>query len=116
LNENAKMLGWSNVLPEMNHNEILGWSRKHENIAVVFFRNDDDYGRISKRIDLTKEVVLQYAGSVIEIYSKGNSLIERVFYSIHMGDWISLILAEMEKVDPNEIRMIENFKASLAGS
>lgn len=116
LNENAKMLGWSNVLPEMNHNEILGWSKKHENIAVIFFRNDDDYNRISKRIDLTKEVVLQYAGNVIEIYSKGNSLIERIFYSIHMGDWISLILAEMEKVDPDEIRMIENFKASLAGS
>jgi len=116
LNENAKMLCWHNTIPEMNHNEILGWSQKAEELAVVFLRNDSDYSRVAKRIDLTKEVVLKYANKTIEINSKGNSLIEKAIYHINIGDWISVFLAEMKKVDPDEIKTIDYLKSSLAES
>lgn len=116
LNENAKMLAWHNMIPEMNHNEILGWSEKRDDLAVIFFRNDTDYSRIQKRVELTREVVLKYASRVVEIDSKGASMIERAIYQVHMGDWISFFLAEMRKVDPNEIQTIEYLKSALAKS
>lgn len=116
LNENAKVLAWHNIIPEMNHNEILGWSEKRDDLAVVFFRNASDYGRIEKRIEFTKNIVLGHAGRVVEVRSKGASMIEEALYHIHMSDWISVILSEMRKVNPDEIRTIENLKSALAAS
>lgn len=113
LNENSKILAWHNTIPEMNHNELVGWREKHEDLAVVFFRNSTDYGRIVKRIDLTKEIVLKYASKVIEINSKGTSPIERAMYHINIGDFISAYLAEIQNIDPNEIQVIEYLKSSL---
>ena len=34
INENSKMLCWHHVIPEMNHNEILGWAEKKDGLAV----------------------------------------------------------------------------------
>lgn len=116
LNENAKMLAWHNTIPEMNHNELVGWTKKEENIAVVFFRNQNDYSRIAKRIELTKEVVEKYAANVIEIYSKGDSIIERTLYHIHISDWISTYLAEDEHINADKIEVIEYLKSSLGQS
>lgn len=115
LNENSKVLAWHNTIPEMNHNELVGWIEKRDDLAVVFFRNNTDYARVSKRIDLTKEIVLKYASKVVEIYSKGNSPIERAMYHVNVGDFISSYLAEMRNIDPNEIQVIEYLKSSLGG-
>ncbi|MEK7588243.1 MAG: bifunctional phosphoglucose/phosphomannose isomerase [Patescibacteria group bacterium] len=114
LNENAKMLCWYGVVPEMNHNELVGWAGGNEHIAVIIFRNQSDYLRISKRIDISKEVISKYTPNITEIYSKGNSLIERALYHIHLGDFISLYLANMKEVDVTDIKVIEYLKASLA--
>nr|MBA3704722.1 SIS domain-containing protein [Bacteroidota bacterium] len=35
LNENAKILCWHHIIPEMNHNELVGWTEKNDNLAVV---------------------------------------------------------------------------------
>ncbi len=114
LNENAKMLAWHGVIPEMNHNELVGWSEEHNNMAVLFFRDDVEYVRTAKRIDITKEVVSKHTQNIKEVYSKGESTIERALYLIHLGDWISVFLAEMRNVDPNSIEVINYLKSSLA--
>ena len=51
LNENSKMLCWHHALPEMNHNELVGWAGGNDNLAVVFFRNENDYYRTQKRME-----------------------------------------------------------------
>jgi glucose/mannose-6-phosphate isomerase len=96
LNENAKMLAWHNVIPEMNHNELVGWTKKDNNLAVVIFRNDSDYSRVKHRMDFSRKLILNYTPQVIEIHSKGKSLIEKAMYQIHVADWISAILAEIK--------------------
>jgi glucose/mannose-6-phosphate isomerase len=45
LNENSKMLAWHGVLPEMNHNELVGWAGGRNDLAVVILRNKTDYER-----------------------------------------------------------------------
>ncbi len=116
INENSKMLCWHHVVPEMNHNELVGWRAKNDNIAVVFIRNNDDFPRNQERMEFTKEVVKQYASDIIEIYSKGDSDIVRSIYLIHLTDWVSSYLAELNGVDAVEIDVINKLKNNLSNS
>ena len=50
------------------------------------------------------------------MYAKGDSVIERSYYLIHVGDWISVILAEMNGVDAIEVDVIDYLKGELAKS
>ena len=114
INENAKMLCWHHVIPEMNHNELVGWTTKNEDLAVVIFRNEDDYFRTQKRMEVNKTVFSNYTSTIIEIYSKGNSRLEKALYLIHLGDWVSLLLAEKKGIDVTEVNVITHLKNELA--
>ncbi len=113
INENSKRLGWYNIIPEMNHNELVGWAKDYPMLAVIFLRNSDEYFKNSKRIELNAEVIKKYASSVSEIYSKGDTQLERVLYLIHLTDWISFYLAEKNQVDITEVNVITALKNEL---
>lgn len=114
LNENAKVLCWHHVLPEMNHNELVGWAGGKDEYAVILFRNDSDYSRTQKRMEISKEVIEKYTNTHFEVWSKGNNAIEKSFYLIALGDWISIFLAEELSVDPIEIKVINHLKGELS--
>ncbi len=114
LNENSKMLGWHNVVPEMNHNELLGWRTNVDDLAVVYFRNKCDYDRNQIRMDINKKVISKFTSNISEIWSKGDSLIENSLYHISVGDWTSWYLSEMNNVDAIEIDVIDFLKGELA--
>lgn len=114
INENAKMLCWHHVLPEMNHNELVGWRDAQPRIAAVWLRHRDDHPRTAVRTDIVKEIVEHFAGASIEVYSKGKTPVERRLYLAHLGDWVSFYLAQQRQVDPVEIRVIDYLKAELA--
>ncbi|HNC65206.1 MAG TPA: bifunctional phosphoglucose/phosphomannose isomerase, partial [Chitinophagales bacterium] len=114
INENSKMLCWHHVIPEMNHNELVGWREKNENIAVVFLKNAQDYERNQERMEFVKTVVSQYASTTIEIESKGEKDIERVLFLIHLTDWVSCYLADLKGVDAIEVDVISQLKNKLA--
>jgi glucose/mannose-6-phosphate isomerase len=113
INENAKMLCWHHVIPEMNHNELVGWRQPYPKMSVVYLRNKDDYARNQLRIDINKEIIGNYAGAVIDVFSKGTSLIERALYLVHLTDWVSAYLADLRGVDPVEIKVIDYLKSEL---
>ncbi len=114
INENSKMLCWHHVIPEMNHNELLGWRTNVNGLAVVYFRNKIDYGRNQIRIDINKAVISKFTKNITEIWSKGGSLIENSLYHINVGDWVSWYLSEMNNVDAIEIDVINFLKSELA--
>ena len=114
INENSKMLCWHNVIPEMNHNELLGWRTNVDDLAVVYFRNKCDYDRNQIRMDINKKVISKFTSNITEIWSKGNSLIENSLYHINLGDWVSWYLSEMNNVDAIEIDVINFLKGELA--
>jgi glucose/mannose-6-phosphate isomerase len=114
INENSKMLCWHHVVPEMNHNELLGWRKNVNDLAVVYFRNKSDYERNQIRMDINKNVISKYTENITEIWSKGNSLIENSLYHIHLGDWASWYLSEMNNVDAIEIDIINFLKGELS--
>lgn len=114
INENSKMLCWHNVIPEMNHNELVGWRWNHPFVASVFIRDRDEYSRIQARMELTKEVVGHYAASVMDIYARGDSYLEKSLYLLHLLDYVSVFLAEKNQVDAVEVRVIDFLKTELA--
>jgi glucose/mannose-6-phosphate isomerase len=114
LNENAKVLAWHHYLPEMNHNELVGWAGGKEEYAVILFRNDSDYSRTQRRMEISKEVIEKYTNTHFEVWSKGDDSIQKSLYLIVLGDWISIYLAELQDVDPIEIKVINYLKGELA--
>lgn len=114
VNENSKFLAWHHVIPEMNHNELVGWRDTYDNLAVVYFRNKDDFHRNAVRMDINKEVISKYTNTIIEIYSKGQSLVEKSIYLVHLGDWVSWYLAQLRGVDALEVNVIDHLKGELA--
>lgn len=114
INENSKMLCWEHVIPEMNHNELVGWRQKNENFTPIFLRTKDDYERNQQRIELNKQIISKYTSEIIEIWSKGTNLTEHFLYLIHLTDWVSLYIAEIDQRDPVEVKVIDFLKGSLA--
>jgi glucose/mannose-6-phosphate isomerase len=114
INENSKMLCWHHTLPEMNHNELVGWVEKNDNLAVVTFRTSFDYIRTIKRYDICKELFTKYSSSVTDITAKGTSKVEQFVYLINIGDWISCYIADLKNIDAVEVNVITNLKNELA--
>lgn len=114
LNENSKMLCWHHVIPELNHNELVGWRSNNQHLAVLFLRNSTDAPRVKLRMNITKEIVAHYTETVIEVFSKGESNIERSLYLTHLGDWISFYLADLRGFDVSEVKAIEFLKNELS--
>ena len=114
INENAKALGWHRTVPEMNHNELVGWREKNNALGVIYLRNSDDFSRNQIRIDINKEIIANYTDTVIEVFSKGNSLVERSLYLVHLVDWISWYLCQLRGMDSIEVKVIDFLKSELA--
>jgi glucose/mannose-6-phosphate isomerase len=115
--ENAKMLAFGHVIPEMNHNELVGWNVAKalmKKMTVVVLRDRGDHPRVQLRMDFTNEVVSRYAGGVIEVTSEGTSLLARMFSLIYLGDWVSYYLAMLNRVDPTPVNVIDMLKKKLA--
>ena len=117
LAENAKVLAFGHVLPEMNHNELVGWKvlqRQMLDMAVVFLRDAEENKRVQLRMEITKSIVSEFAAKMIEVHSEGKSLLARMFSLIYLGDWVSYYLAILNGVDPTPVKVIEYLKNKLS--
>ncbi len=113
-NENSKELCWHHALPEMNHNELVGWGGGDDRFAVVFFDTTGTHPSTVKRIEITKSRIKEKTQNVLSISSKGKGIIEQSIYLINVVDWASLFLSEMKDVDPVDIEVIDYLKSELA--
>ncbi|MEQ1833569.1 MAG: bifunctional phosphoglucose/phosphomannose isomerase [Candidatus Eisenbacteria bacterium] len=117
LNENAKVLAHSAVVPEHNHNEIVGWQVRGpatERIAVLVLRDGEDSAEATARLDLTAEYAARQGAAVHEIRSQGESRLARLASLVQFGDHLSLYLALLGGADPTDIASIDDFKRRLA--
>lgn len=114
INENSKMLCWHHTIPEMNHNELVGWAGANKDVAVVILRNSDDSAKNQQRIEINKTIISKYTAKIYEIWGKGESKIARTLYHIHFEDWISMHLSELNDVDVVEVKVIDFLKSELA--
>jgi len=114
VNENSKELCWHHAIPEMNHNELVGWAGGDKSLGVVIFRHKEDHERTQMRMEINKSIFEKYTPNVYEVWSKGDTSIARQLYLINLGDWVSLFWAQKKGVDPSEIAVINMLKGKLA--
>ena len=114
INENSKQLCWHHVIPEMNHNELVGWKLPDDQFAVVYLRNADDFSRNQVRMDINKKIIGKLTPNIIEIHSKGKNLVERSIYLVHLVDWASWYLSVHRNMDSIEVDVIDFLKSELS--
>jgi glucose/mannose-6-phosphate isomerase len=116
INENAKMHAFAHELPELDHNEIVGWSRAQAGVPFSAVFLDDAYlhPRARQRIALTRELIEPAAAVVRVVETRGETSTERVISLVLLGDLVSLYIAVLRGVDPEPVEVIERLKAQLA--
>jgi glucose/mannose-6-phosphate isomerase len=116
LNENAKVPAFSHELPELDHNEIVGWTAAAElgRFAAVFLEDADSHPRVADRVELTEQLVADQAAATYRVATRGQTPFERVFSLVLLGDLISVYLAALRGVDPGPVAIIDRLKSELA--
>ena len=116
LNENAKVPAFSGELPEIDHNEIVGWEGTDAlgPFSAVFLDDDDLHPRVRHRIDLTSWLLEPTAAQVFRVQTRGQNPVERVFSLVLLGDLVSLYVAALRGVDPAPVTTLERLKDQLA--
>ena len=112
-NENSKIMAFSNVLPESNHNELEGYENLRGDYHAVILRFDQDHRRVQRRIRLTKETMIRKGISDTEIGIRGASMLSKMFSAVILGDLTSYYLALRLKTNPSKVSIIEDFKQEL---
>lgn len=113
-NENSKYLCWHHTIPEMNHNELVGWGGGDQRFAPIFFETSDVHPRNKKRFEISKKAAEDKCGSIFSLQAKGNSRVEQSLYLIHIVDWASYYLCEANDQDIIDIKIIDYLKGELA--
>lgn len=115
--ENAKTLAYGNTLPEMNHNEIVGWERIVHltgRLSVVMLLDKEDNPRVQRRMEIVQELVEDQTASLQVLKTRGQTRLTRLFSLIQLADWTSFYLAVLNDIDPTPIAKIDLLKSKLA--
>jgi glucose/mannose-6-phosphate isomerase len=116
INENAKQPAFAGELPELDHNELVGWEGAPEvgRFAAVFLDDSDAHPRVKARVALTERLIASSAAASFHLETRGQTTIERVISLVLLGDLVSVYLATLRGVDPGPVRVLDRLKAELA--
>lgn len=117
IQENAKMLAYYNELPEMNHNEIMGWHLSglaDESVVPLFLYSGLYHERVKLRFDITSRLIEEKGGNPVRIDAPEGNLLTQLLGLINFGDFVSYYLALLNNVDPEPVDIIAELKKELA--
>jgi glucose/mannose-6-phosphate isomerase len=120
LNENSKVILSTHTFPELDHNEIVAWTKDGglQNILssslVIFLKDKNDFDRVTYRTKVTKEIFSNLNKNIIEFEGSGSTYLARIFDLMYLIDWASFYLAMLNAVDPADIKNIVHLKDKLS--
>jgi glucose/mannose-6-phosphate isomerase len=111
-NENSKIPSKWDVLPEMNHNEIASWETNQlsQYYSVLFLQTTNESIEIQQRISYVKKKIRQRTKRIYDINGIGQEKLSWMLSTLLLGDFISIYLAILRRVDPTPVKMIEQLK------
>ena len=114
--ENSKALSSSNVLPEMNHNEIVGWrfpKKLLKDFKVIMLCDKDDNERIKERVRISSGIIKKSRTEVLVLERKSGGTLARIYSLVYIGDFVSFYLAILNNIDPTPVEVIDYLKKKL---
>lgn len=112
-NENAKTPAFWNFFPELNHNEMVGYTKQQGKFHLVILRDSQDHPRNLKRIKTTTDILKNYGVSSTIVDMPEDGILFRILSTLQIGRWASYYLALKYEVDPTPVDMVEEFKVAL---
>ena len=115
INENAKQHAFDHQLPELDHNELVGWAQNGDlaKFSAVVLMDSDQHPRQRQRAELTARLIEPSAHAVVVIETEGETRAARLLWSVMVGDLVSLHLAAHNGVDPAPVEVIDRLKDEL---
>jgi glucose/mannose-6-phosphate isomerase len=116
-NENSKLHAFVNQIPELNHNEIVGWesfSEKEMNAILINILDKNYHPQIKKRFQVTTEIASKNKIDIINLESNQKDFKLRIMDLVYLCDWISYYTAIIRGYDPSEIDNIDYLKKKLS--
>ncbi len=115
INENSKRIAFSGVIPEFNHNEVVGWcSDNVRNMFVPVIITDCRSGVMFNTLNATINTLKDVGVEPIVVDIRGQTVLERSIYALMIGDHVSLCMAILSDVDPMDVGPITRIKGYLA--
>ncbi len=115
LNENAKVPAFAAALPELDHNEVVGWSAgTGERFVLVTLRHDGEHPDVAARFPISVEVAESSGMLHREVRARGTTPPVALMSLVMLGSATSVYLAALRGVDPTPIDAIHRIKSALA--
>lgn len=117
INENAKNLAIANSFPELNHNEILGWAgaagQGVAGFSGIILEDGSESAKMKARADATSRLIAELC-PMKRAQARGVTLLQKMLSLTLLGDFVSLYLAALNEVDPENIDSINVLKTELS--
>lgn len=114
LNHNAKMPAFWAPMPELCHNELVGWGgdpeRNRDQFTQIQLRHDAEHPQTSFRFEFLRSATTEAMHDIVEVEARGDGPAAQLFDLIFVGDVVSLEAAALRGVDPGPLPEVEALK------
>lgn len=114
INENAKTPAFYNFFPELNHNEMVGFTLPQGKFHIITLLEKNDHPQNIKRMKTTAKLLKKKRINTTIIDMNNSNIFNAIFTTLLLGDWTSYYLALAYKQDPTPVDMVESLKKMLA--
>lgn len=117
INENSKAWAFSETLPELNHNAVVGYrfpAEMADKIFVIMLRSPDLHPRTLKRYDITGDILSKAHVPHEIVDASGSTPLCQMMSSILIGDYMSYYLAILYDINPSPVEIIDYLKKALS--
>jgi len=118
-NENSKVPAKWEFFPELDHNEIVGWEEVRELarcFSGILIRDKHEPDEMRRRIEVTKELICKESVKIFEVWGMGKTRLAKMSSVICIGDFTSVYLAILRRIDPTPVRTISLLKEKIKQS
>lgn len=119
INENAKVPSYWAAMPELCHNEIVGWEKLDEvrtRVKVVILADRGGHARNRLRFEVIRDIIKPMTAGLVSVETKGRGRLARIFSLLYLADFVSYYLALLNRVDPMPVSNIDKLKSVLRDS
>jgi glucose/mannose-6-phosphate isomerase len=115
-NENSKLPAKWEVFSELDHNEIVGWEDRGKltkNFSALLVRDKAEPVEVRSRIETTKKLIQPAVSNMFEVWAQGETALAKMLSTICIGDFTSVYLAILRKIDPTPVKTIDLLKEQI---
>ena len=117
LNENSKMLSYNITIPEMNHNEIIGWENNNidkKSFSMIWIHIG--WPKNLERMKITNEILSKKVSHVahLSVPDKVPKNLTSLFFLINYIDWLSYWCGVLNDVNIDAVKSIDLLKKKIS--